>query len=51
MNKKELSNQVIALENVGYKKILFQLPILEECSDKTYVPCNPSICKFKMDIW
>ncbi len=43
--KKELSKQVIKLDGLELKKIEVQLPPLENCPEKTYLPCNPCICK------
>jgi len=45
--KKESSPIALKLENSECKKIEVQLSPLEECPDKTYLPCNPSICKFE----
>lgn len=43
--KQKLSNDVIKLDNFEYKKIDVSLSPIEELPEKTYLPCNPSICR------
>lgn len=43
--KQGLSNEIVKLDNVEYKKIEVVPSPVEGCPQKTYLPCNTSICR------